>query len=285
MPGCSICNNPDGKIETDEHGSTRQCACSFRAHCQKRLPPDIAGAEPILTSPLLHIGAPGEVMVDLTNESLFIKSWWSDFAPHLLMALTYRMLQNLMFPFRITSDAELRDVYVGARAYSSRSRQRRDDIPTYNSLADFIGGDRELVVIRLGGLGYRNRAMPGILLEAMLARRMTSKATWIVEEPNSIFGEGHFSYSPEAAKEIREHYQVVDLTNPSDTRPIVPRGVQGAPLEEEEGISLDENPVPRKPCVMPEPAIQPTATSSINMDIVTGSNRSSRPRRGKGNFR
>ena len=138
MPGCSICNNPDGKIEIDEHGSTRQCACSFRAHCQKRLPPDIAGTEPILTSPLLHIGRPGEVIVDLTTENLFIKSWWADFAPHLLMALTYRMLQNLMFPFRITNDAELRDVYVGSKAYTARSRQRRDEIPTYNGLADFI---------------------------------------------------------------------------------------------------------------------------------------------------
>jgi hypothetical protein len=124
--------------------------------------------------------------------------------------------------------------------------------------------------------------MPGILLEAMLARRMVSKPTWIVEEPNSIFGDGHFSYSPEAAREIREHYQVVDLTDPHDTRPIVPRGVQGAPQEEEEGISLDETPAPRRPFVMPKPAIQPTASSSINMDIVTGS---SRPRRGRGNFR
>jgi hypothetical protein len=284
MPGCSICNNPDGKIETDEHGSTRQCACSFRADCQKRLPPDIAGAEPILTSPLLHIGKPGEVVVDLTTENLFIKSRWGDLAPHLLLVLTYRMLQNLMFPFRVTNDAELRDVYVGSRAYNARSRQRRDEIPTYNGLADFIGGDRELVVIRLGGLGHRNRAMPGILLESLVLRRMASKPTWIVEEPNSIFGEGHFSYSPESAREIRDHYQVVDLIDPHDTRPIVPRGIEGAPQEEEEGISLDEAPAPRnpRPFVMPEPAIQATASSSVNMNLVTDSNR---PRRGRGNFR
>ena len=284
MPGCSICNNPDGKIEIDEHGSTRQCACSFRAHCQKRLPPDIAGTEPILTSPLLHIGRPGEVIVDLTTENLFIKSWWADFAPHLLMALTYRMLQNLMFPFRITNDAELRDVYVGSKAYTARSRQRRDEIPTYNGLADFIGGDRELVIIRLGGLGYKNRAMPGIMHEALVLRRMASKPTWIIEEPNSIFGEGHFSYGPEAAREIRDHYQVVDLTDPHDTRPIVPQGVEGATPPEEEGISLDNEPAPRRrrEPVMPEPAIQPTASSSVNMNLVTDS---TRPRRGRGNFR
>lgn len=274
MPGCPICNNPNGRIEIDEHGSTKQCACSFRSDCRKRLPPDISEATPILVSPLLQIRGPGEVLVDLTTEDLFIKSYWSNLTSHLLLVLTVKMLGCLMYPFRIVTDSDLRDVYVGARAYTSRSRSHREDVPAFNSLADYIGKDMELVIIRLGFLGHRNRAMPGVLLEALRLRSVAGKPTWIVEEPDSIFGPGHFSYSEEVAEYIRRRYQVVDLTNPNDGRSIVPRGVEGAPLEEDEGMSLDPAPVTRN--VMPEPAIPTSGDSRIDMNILDGSRR---PRR------
>lgn len=278
MPGCPICNSPNGRIEIDEHGSTKQCACSFRADIRKRLPPDISEATPILASPLLQIKGPGEVVVDLTDEDLFIKSYWYNLAPHLLLVLTSKMLGNLMFPFRIVTDSDLRDVYVGARAYTSRSRANREDIPTFNGLADYVGADKELVIIRLGALGHRNRAMPGIFRETLLLRRSLCKPTWIVEEPDSIFGPGHFAYNSEVAEFIRQNYQVVDLTDPNDTRPVVPRGVAGAPLEEDEGMSLDPTPAPVRN-VMPEPAIPTPIEARIDMSILEGSSQR-RPRRG-----
>lgn len=283
---CPICKRPDGRIEVDDHGSTKQCVCSFRSDCRKRLPPDIAGAGPIKDSPLLKIGGPGEVFVDLTTENLFIKGCWSDLAPHLLRVLTYKMLHNLMYPFQIIMDAQLRDIYVGSEAYTARSRKKRDDIPTYNNLSDAIGADKELVIIRLGFLGHPNKAMPGILKEVIRLRRGLSKPTWIVEEPNSIFGPGHFSYDPEVAEMIHLDYSVVAIESTVE-RVLAPRGVAGAhlALEEEEGMSLDSEEAPSKPrkkFVMPPPAITAPATPTVDMGLLTGEGK--KKKKWKGGF-
>lgn len=273
---CPICKRSDGKIEVDEHGSTKQCVCSFRADCRKRLPPDIAGAGTVKDSPLLSIGAPGEVFVDLTSENLFIKSDWSDLAPHLLRVLTYKMLHNLMFPFQIVMDVQLKDIYVGSEAYTSRSRKNRDDIKTYNNLSDLVGVDKELVIIRLGFLGHSNKAMPGILKEVIRLRRGLCKPTWIVEEPNSIFGPGHFSYDQEVAEMIHQTYSVVEIKSNVE-RIVAPRGVVGAKLalEDDDGMSVDKEeevvaPKPRKKFVMPPEAIPASTASTVDMGLLTG---------------
>lgn len=270
---CPICKRSDGKIEVDEHGSTKQCVCSFRADCRKRLPPEIAGAGPIKDSPLLKIGGPGEVFSDLTSENLFIKSDWSDLAPHLLRVLTYKMLHNLMYPFQIIMDVQLKDVYVGSESYTARSRKKRDDITTYNNLSDIVGGDKELVIIRLGFLGHANKAMPGILKEVIRLRRGLVKPTWLVEEPNSIFGPGHFSYDPEVAEMIHQTYSVVTIKSTVE-RVVAPRGVAGAKLalEDEEGMSVDqeEAPKPRKRFVMPPEVITAPPTPTLDMGLLTG---------------
>jgi hypothetical protein len=270
---CPICKRPDGRIEVDEHGSTKQCVCSFRADCRKRLPPDIAGAGIVKDSPLLSIGGPGEVFTDLTSENLFIKGDWSDLASHLLRVLTFKMIQNLMYPFKIIMDVQLKDVYVGSEAYTSRSRKKRDDVPTFNNLSDAIGADKELVIIRLGFLGHANKAMPGILKEVIRLRRGLCKPTWIVEEPNSIFGPGHFSYDPEVAAMINQDYSVV-VIEPTTERVMVPRGVAGAKLalEDDDGMSVDqeEAPKPRKKFVMPSEAITIPSASTVDMGLLTG---------------
>jgi hypothetical protein len=269
---CPICKRVDGKIEVDEEGNTKQCVCSFRADCRKRLPPEIAGATPVKETPLLKIGGPGEVFADLTTENLFIKGYWEDLACHLLRVLTFKMLHNLMYPFQILMDTQLRDIYVGSEAYTSRSRKNRDEIRTYNSLSDAIGVDKELVIIRLGFLGWHNKAMPGILKEAIRIRRGVGKATWLIEEPNSIFGPGHFSYDPEVAEMISQQYSVIEIASTVE-RAVVPRGVVGAHLAmEEEGMSIDqedEPPKQRKKFVMPPPAIV-SPQAKIDMGLLTG---------------
>lgn len=280
---CPICNRVDGKIEVDKEGSTKQCVCSFRADCRKRLPPEIAGATPVKETPLLKLGGPGEVLVDLTTENLFIKGYWDDITSHLLRVLTFKMLHNLMYPFQILLDTQLRDIYVGSEAYTSRSRKKRDEVLTYNSLSDAIGADRELVIIRLGFLGWVNKAMPGILKEAIRIRRGIGKATWLIEEPNSIFGPGHFSYDPEVAEMISQQYSVIEIGSTVE-RIVAPRGVAGAHWAlEEEGISLDQEDEPpkqsRKRFVMPPPAIA-SPQPKIDMGLLTGEGKKKR----KGGF-
>jgi len=288
-PVCPICKSQDGKIDVGDDADKKQCVCSFRTNIKKRLPPDIAEAPPMNASPLLEVGGPGEVKVDLTSENLFIKGYWSDLASHLRLVLTIKMLHNLLYQFQIITDARLRDVYVGSESYTARSRKKRDDIETNNKLSDVIGGDRELVIIRLGFLGYANRAMPGILKEAILLRHAVGKPTWIIEEPNSIFGPGHFSYDAEVAELISQRFSVVEIKARVE-RELVPRGVKGAHLAvtEEEGMSLDteEAPKPRRKFVMPEPAIPAPASSTIDMGLLTddGKKKKYKGKRNGGNF-
>jgi len=272
-PVCPICKSPDGKIDVGDDADKKQCVCSFRVNIKKRLPPEIAEAAPINASPLMELGRPGEVRADLTSENLFIKGYWSELSSHLLLVFTVKMLHNLLYQFQIITDARLRDVFVGSEAYTSRSRKKRDDIQTFNSLSDVIGGDKELVIIRLGFLGWINKAMPGILKEAIRLRHAAGKPTWIVEEPNSIFGPGHFSYDAEVAEMISQRFSVVEIQSKVE-REIVPRGVKGAHLAvtEEEGMSLDDEdvPKPRKKFVMPEAAITVSTSPTIDMGLLTG---------------
>jgi hypothetical protein len=289
-PVCPICKSLDGKIDVGDDADKKQCVCSFRNNIRKRLSPEIADAPPINASPLIEVGGPGEVKADLTSENLFIKGYWSDLAPHLRLVLTIKMLHSLLYQFQIITDARLRDVYVGSESYTARSRKKRDDIETNNSLHDVIGADRELVIIRLGFLGWANKAMPGILKEAIRLRHGVSKPIWIVEEPNSIFGPGHFSYDAEVAEMISQRFSVVEIKSRVE-REVVPRGVKGAHLAvtEEEGMSLDaeeaQKPQRRK-FVMPEPAIQAPAPPNIDMGLLTddGKKKKYKGKRNGGNF-
>jgi hypothetical protein len=79
-------------------------------------------------------------------------------------------------------------------------------------LSDFIGNDYDLIVIRLGFLGYKNVAMSGALKESLLIRQAINKPTWIIEEPNNPFQQGHFSWSQDLSEYINYYFKVINLS-------------------------------------------------------------------------
>lgn len=240
---CERCGG-SGKIYVDDL-NVRQCLCLYRrtlaAHLIAQFGAAIKSAPPVYLSPLYQEPKTPESppKIDRTGDNLFLKGWWSDLLGHFRWALGSK---GPLFPFFVTTDERVRTVYVGSESYVSRSRKIRDDVEAYNSLHDLIGGQHRLVILRLGFLGYKNAAMAGALLEALRIREVAGTSTWVVEEPNSPLGPGHFSYSPELAEYLGRTFEVVDLVQNPD-REAVPRGVALAP---DDDLTLGPDDAPRK---------------------------------------
>lgn len=224
---CPRCKGT-GTLPTADDMTVQQCICAYSRALKLHLGAEIATA-PVLRSPLLQLGPPGEPpKVDRTSENLFLKGYWPDLLSHLKWALGCK---GPLFRFRVVTDEKLKVVYLGAESYGARAKGRRDEVTTFNSLSDLVGPDIDLLILRLGFLGYKNQAMAGILKEALMIREFACKPTWIVEVPTSPFGPGHFSYSEEVGDYIAAGFQIVDLTRKESARKdAVPHGFEMSPL-------------------------------------------------------
>lgn len=215
-------------VENDDT-TVQQCICSYSRALKAHLGPEIATAPLIRASPLFMAGEPGEPpKKDRTSENLFLKGYWPDLLTHFKWALGCK---GPNFRFRLVTDEKLKVVWLGAESYAARAKGKRDEVVTFNSLADIVNPDIDLVILRLGFLGHKNVAMPGILKEALMIREFACKPTWLVEVPTSLYGPGHFSYSEEVADYIGVNFEVVNLTLKESARADhVPHGVELTPF-------------------------------------------------------
>ncbi len=268
---CDRCGG-SGKIYVDDL-NVRECLCLYRkslaAHLLAQFGPAVKTAKPVYDSPLYREptspGLPSDV--DKTGTNLFLKGWWPDLLGHFRWALGSK---GPLYPFAVTTDERVRTVYVGNESYTARPRKVREDVETFNSLHDLIGVQHKLVILRLGFLGYSNKAVAGAILESLRIREVGAVATWVVEEPNSIFGPGHLSYSHELA-EYLSRFEEIDLVRDPD-RPVAPRGL----LTSETGMLLDhEESVPTPRQLPASPRARPNPPDSGHDPILMGS-----PKRG-----
>lgn len=246
-PPCAKCGGT-GILPVDDV-TIRQCVCAYARMMAHHLGPELAMAPKPDKHVLFQRGEPGEKpKVDKTTKNLFIKGYWTDLLPHFKHAL---VCKGPSFRFRIVTDEQLKTVYVGAQSYAARPKSKRDDMDTYNSIADLIGPDVDLVILRLGFLGHKNVAMPGVLKEALMLRDAHRKATWLVEVPTSIFGPGHLSYSDDVGDYIWDHFEVLNLIRHDPSRANLPAHGIEAPLPKNivEDLSLDD-PLPEPEMTM-----------------------------------
>jgi hypothetical protein len=207
--GCAKCNYTGYLHVEDDDTRVAQCLCAYAKKLKAYLGPEISAAPTITRSPLYALGARGEPpAIDRMGDNLFIKSYWTDLLPHLKWALACR---GPMYRYRIVTDEKIRTVFVGNDSYRQRSKADRDEVVTFNGLGDLVGPDLDLVIIRLGFLGYKNISMPGALKEALMIRESAAKPTWLVEVPSSPYGPGHFSYNEDVGGYIERLFEVVDL--------------------------------------------------------------------------
>lgn len=274
------------RLLSSDTDSVAKCGNMYIKELKQHLGPEIANCMHVARTPLVE-GNPegGEPLRDYTKTNLRILCPWRGLLPHLKCAFG---LKGLSFRFRIVNDERIISVFVGSESYGQKSQKVRDDLATYNRLADFIGGDYDLVIIKLGYLGYKNRAAPGALKEALLHRESINKPTWLVQETEADKAWVH-SYDESVGEYVDKHFMNFEI-EPAEGVPTLkaePPGIAAA--EEDPPQSIDdlveeEKPVPtprRSPKPPPRPSVE-YETSSSDLDItMPGDNKPER----RGNWR
>lgn len=266
----------------DEASYTRiPCNCKVAEYMTKHLGTEIAKAPTIYSSPLYEFGdkSGDPPRVDRTRENLHIKCAWVDLLSHLKLCLWPK---GIFFNFRIVTDEKIKTVFVGAESYAQRAKSKRDDLVTYNSLNDLLGKEWDFVIIRLGHLGHKNAAAPGAVKEALMIRDVALKPTWIIEEPNSPFGYGNFTWSEDLQDYIDRNFKGIELKRENDDRIFDQRGYHGA--EEIEGgvedVSATE-PIARpkaRPVAPPRSVIETRESFDLDGFTMPGEGKDSKPK-------
>jgi hypothetical protein len=192
--------------------TVKQCPNLYARQLKQHLGLEVSRVQHVTSSPFLKLGKPSEPPeVDLTDKNLFIKGCpWKNFLPHLKWVLGCK---GLLFFFRVVTDERLKNIYVGNEDFRSRPKSTRNDVQTYNSMADIIGDDYHLVIIKLGYLGYKNVAAPGVLKEALSIREALHKPTWLLEDPSHSW---NHSYDPDVGHYVDVHFQEIDIEASAD---------------------------------------------------------------------
>ena len=270
---CPTCNGA-GYLYNEETYTREPCNCKIAEYMFKHLGAEIAKAETIFSSPLYELpetrGEPPKL--DRTTENLHLKCNWSDLLPHLKLCL---WTKGIFFNFRVVTDEKIKTVFVGAESYSQRSKSKRDDMVTYNTLSDLVGTEYPFVIIRLGHLGHKNVAAAGAVKEALMIRDVAQKPTWIIEEPGAPFDPSNFAYSDDLAEYMDRNFKTVTLGANRAPEPQEEEVVGGV-----EDVSVTA-PVPRQPrpaAKAPEPELEPTV---IDDNAAIGSSSSGGYRRPK----
>lgn len=204
---CDICKG--ARFIQVDLNTVKMCVCAYAHALRVHLGPEISGAKTIHSSPLLDPSRndKGLPTVDLTSSNVMIRGSWPQVLSHLKWSLGYK---GTTFRFRVVTDENLLMVWLGKESYLARPKKTRDDKESFNNLGDFIGEDIDLVIVRLGFLGYANKAMPGVLKESLLLREGIRKPTWVIEDVSNPFADT-LSYSPEAAEFLKSRYLSVSL--------------------------------------------------------------------------
>jgi len=228
-----------GHIPVGDSGlEMRLCRNLFAKALRQHLGPEISNVQHVKVSPLLERGPDGSFKVDRTGENLLIQGAWPVLLPHIKLALASK---GLSFGFRIVTDQQIKTVYVG----DEHRNVRAADKEAYNSVADLLGADYDLAIIKLGYLGHKNKAAPGALKEALLVRKDLNLATWIVEDPQLPWTH---SRNIDVEQFIDEHYEAVVIDGTVTRRDTEPDDM-GTDPDPDEGVILAPKraPTPRPP--------------------------------------
>lgn len=240
---CSICGG-SGWIPVDDL-RVKECRCKGLKRLRAHLGEEIALSPVITTSPLFKVEA-GQVVEELSSTNVYIESTWAGLLPHLKLVL---MNKGTDFYFRVITDELVKRVFVGAEHYQNKTREERETSTSYNSLNDLMGEVCDLVILRLGIVKYRNRALPGAIHEALSVREHLRLPTWVVSTPDFPFEESP-SYSPELAAYLERRFKRIRLVTESTWEPEddTSKGMSVVEQEDleppEEELSLVKEPVP-----------------------------------------
>jgi hypothetical protein len=183
---CSTCGGT-GNVTLDDL-TVAECRCAYGRRKAQFLGADIFEAPRLRSTPLVErtqdkLG----LVTDTTRENLWITCPWAALRPHLRLALGIKWHVSTTlgrsFHFRILTDEQVRAAALGESTAK---------------VADLLGAEAHLVILRLGFLGWPNKAMPGFLRGALMHRlEIVHEPIWITDTPTEPFSKGHFTWSDE----------------------------------------------------------------------------------------
>ncbi len=195
-PNCPTCLGVGHVVVDEVEHIVQRCRCATLRLIAKRLGPEITKARPVITTTPL-----------VTTQDQYITGPWDLFCAHFrCVALPVLAMDETWFHV-ITTDERLKTIFVGGESTQTKVKKRDDKAPPLDSVADLVSGP-DLVVIRLGFLGYKNVAAAGALRESMLVRKALAKPTWLVYDQN--LGP-IYSWSPELDAQVSKDYIGVNL--------------------------------------------------------------------------
>lgn len=206
----------------------RQCPNLRAREIAQHLGP-LAKIQHVESSPLYQGGPGEEPTVDLTGTNLFITGCrWHNFQPHLKLAVGRK---GLTFTFRWFTDERLKNIFVGNEGYKAR-RQEQAGKEVNNGLRDALG-DLDLCIIKVGYLGHKNVAAPGLLKEALLIRASVNRATWILHDPDRPW---IHSRDPDVVEMVRSYFTEIEIASDADPgiEPIHPQIIEDDEDDEED---------------------------------------------------
>jgi hypothetical protein len=148
-----------------------------------------------------HLGLP--LLKQLKRHFLVVAGW-----PDMKAVIKAIMISQPRFFLKITSDREIRDVYVGSKSKANRADP---DDKVYNSLEDLMDLP-DLVVVRLNELSYKNKAASGALQEAIMYRVDRDKPTWLFSDTDKPFTAGSHAYSDSMGSVIKDYFSVQKIS-------------------------------------------------------------------------
>lgn len=226
---CQKCG--DSGILTDADGTIHECECSLYKRLAMRMPAYIRMAKVTKR----HLALP---ICNQVKDSLFVIARWADVRA-IIKAV---MIRNHSLLIQMTSDRELRDVFVGSTSKTSRAED--SDQVVYNSLSDIMSPP-DLMIVRLNELKYKNKAMAGVLEEALSYRLDRFRPTWVISDPTDPFGQHSHAYSQNVWEMLHTCFENVTipqiLTMPqAPSADSAPRRTFEAPPAEPDGLTAEE---------------------------------------------
>ncbi len=212
------------------------------ASIRGRMTPEMLKVTHVTESPLYIPRKKGEVgpSVNKSGDNLHIKG----ITRRGLLAHLKLIVMCQPLSYHLIDDAFLLEVYLGKQQYTSRPKELRETLRTYNSINDLIGSEFDLVVITVGIQSYKNVSSSSQLLEALKRRRdVYDRATWILEPPGSNW---HLSRDADVDQYLEDHFEMIELESelcdPEEETLIEFEDMTSASLND-----YDETPLVQKP--------------------------------------
>ncbi len=233
---CKVCYGR-GYIEKDD--KLYECDCERWRRIAEGMDKFIRTAE-VLDPHLVH------PLVDMIGKDCYVLSSWNDARALIKVA----MIKHNNRLIKITSDAIIRNVFVGGASKNARAADFEGEI--YNNLQDYMD-QPDLMIVRLNELSYKNRAASGALEEAIMYRLDRKKPVWVLSDIDKPFSLGSHAYSQSLAEIFNSLFQKIAVPR------IIPRQVVEDMLFSATAASTDSPGVtsmstPSSSFLAPEPA-------------------------------